>query len=104
VVDLLQVIAEPRRRAILRLIWDEEKTAGDIAREFDVTFGAVSQHLALLRKAAVVDVRRDGQHRFYRANKRSLGPLANYLTALWTGHLRDLKVAAEAEEKRHGRK
>ena len=55
-MDALQVIGEPRRREILRLVWDRERTAGDIAGQFDVTFGAVSQHLAVLRDAGFVDV------------------------------------------------
>ena len=45
VVDAITVIAAPRRREILRLIWDRELSAGDIAAALPVTFGAVSQHL-----------------------------------------------------------
>ena len=53
-MDTIQVIAEPRRREILSLIWDDELAAGDIADRFDVTFGAVSQHLRVLREAGLV--------------------------------------------------
>src|SRR5688572_27576454 len=101
--DLLQIVAEPRRREILRLVWNHEHTAGDIAREFEVTFGAVSQHLKILRDARLVDMRKRGRERLYRTNKANLGPLAEHLTTLWRGHLRQLKQLAESEEKRHGR-
>ena len=96
-MDALQVIGEPRRREILRLVWDRERTAGDIAGQFDVTFGAVSQHLAVLRDAGFVDVRRAGNQRFYRTNRRALGPLATALEAMWATSLDRLAAAVEAD-------
>jgi DNA-binding transcriptional ArsR family regulator len=39
---------------MLRLVWDQERPAGDIAARFDVTFGAVSQHLRVLEDAGLV--------------------------------------------------
>jgi DNA-binding transcriptional ArsR family regulator len=99
-VDALQVIGEPRRRAILRLVWDRERTAGDIASQFDVTFGAVSQHLAVLRDAGLVSVRRDGNQRYYRTDRQALGPLAQALEAMWSSSLDRLAAAVEAEPSR----
>ena len=94
----LHALAEPRRTEILRLLWNQERAAGDIARHFDVTFGAVSQHLKVLRDAGLVDVTRAGKQRFYRLRKESLGPLADYLEARWGARLMELKTLAEAEE------
>jgi DNA-binding transcriptional ArsR family regulator len=99
-MDALQVIGEPRRRDILRLVWEEELSSGDIASRFDVTFGAVSQHLAILRSAGFVRVRRDGNRRFYRADREALGPLAAALEAMWTLKLDELARAVEANEGR----
>jgi DNA-binding transcriptional ArsR family regulator len=96
-VDALQVIGEPRRREILRLVWDEEQSAGDIASQFDVTFGAVSQHLAVLRDAGFVTVRSAGNRRFYRADRGALGPLAPALEAMWSSALDRLAAAVEAD-------
>jgi len=96
--NALQALAEPRRTEIIRLLWDEERAAGDIARQFDVTFGAVSQHLKVLRDAGLVDVTRAGKQRFYRVRKESLGPLADYLEGMWRASLLELKRLAEAEE------
>jgi DNA-binding transcriptional ArsR family regulator len=59
----LRAVSEPRRQQILRLVWDRERPAGDIAASFDVTFGAVSQHLRVLHDAGLVSVRRDGRRR-----------------------------------------
>jgi DNA-binding transcriptional ArsR family regulator len=96
-VDALQVISEPRRREILRLVWDRELASGDIAASFDVTFGAVSQHLGVLRDAGFVCVRRDGNRRLSRADRERLGPLAQALEAMWADTLDRLAGAVEAE-------
>jgi DNA-binding transcriptional ArsR family regulator len=97
VVDLLQVIAEPRRREILRLVWDRELAAGEIAARFDVSFPAVSQHLGVLRNAGVVSIRRDGRTRFYRADRKALGPLRPLLEQMWASSLDRLVDLIEEE-------
>jgi DNA-binding transcriptional ArsR family regulator len=96
-MDALQVVSEPRRREILRLVWSEELSAGEIAGRFDVTFGAVSQHLGILRDAGFVQLRRDGNRRLYRANRDRLGPLAQALEAMWTDTLDRLADAVESD-------
>ena len=100
---LLDALGAPRRREILRLVWDQERSAGDICRALgDVTFGAVSQHLRLLREAALVSERDSGRHRFYAARKETLGPLREWLEQMWTSALYRLKIRAEMEEARRG--
>jgi DNA-binding transcriptional ArsR family regulator len=93
------VIAEPRRREILALVWDREMAAGDIAARFDVSFGAVSQHLGILRQAGFVRTRREGNRRYYLADKDGLGPLRQVLETMWKDTLDDL---ADAVEREHG--
>jgi len=96
-MDALQVVSEPRRREILRLVWDRELSAGEIAGRFDVTFGAVSQHLAILRHAGFVRARRDGNRRLYQADRERLGPLAAALEAMWSDALDRLAAAVETD-------
>jgi DNA-binding transcriptional ArsR family regulator len=98
-VDALQVIAEPRRREILRQVWDAEVPAGVLAAHFDVSFAAVSQHLAVLREAGLVTVRRDGTRRLYRADREALGRLGQVLEQMWTAQLAELAELAEAAER-----
>ncbi len=86
-MDGLQVVAEPRRRAILELVWTRELAAGDIADHFDVSFPAVSQHLGVLRDAGFVLVRREGRTRFYRADRKAVGPLRPLLEKMWNEKL-----------------
>ena len=96
---VVHALAEPRRREILELIRDRELAAGEIARRFDVTRSAVSQHLAVLRDAGLVSERRDGTRRHYRARPEGLDELRSYLDEFWSAGLRRLKAAAEAEQK-----
>lgn len=96
-MDALQVVAEPRRRAILRLVWNQELPAGDIASRFDVSFPAVSQHLGVLRDAGFVTVRRRGRARLYKADRKALGPLRPMLQRLWNEKLDRLVALIEEE-------
>lgn len=91
------MIAEPRRREILNLVWTEEKAASEIASEFDVTFGAVSQHLSILREARLVSMRKDGNRRLYQADQEALGPYRAILEAMWSDTLQQLSETIEAE-------
>ena len=92
------MLAEPRRRQILELVWEEELPATEIAAEFDVTFGAVSQHLAVLRQAQFVTVRKDGNRRLYKADQDALGPFKDVLEAMWADSLQRLADQVEADE------
>ena len=99
----LRAIAEPRRRQILRLVRDEELSAGEIAAHFDVTRPAVSQHLTVLKEAGLVNERRNGTRRLYRASPEGLAGLKAFLEEFWDDRLEALKRDAEqAEKEEHG--
>ena len=92
---VLAAIASPRRREILRLVWDAELSAGQIAARFDVSWPAISQNLRVLRDAGVVTERREGNRRLYRANEPGLGSLSVVLRQMWATDLMSLKRAVE---------
>jgi len=106
VVDgaVLSALADPRRRAILRLVRDVERPSGDIAAHFpEVTGPAISQHLRVLRHAGLLVERRAGTRRFYRARPEGLRELRDWLRDAWGDALDELKDAAESEANlRHG--
>lgn len=103
VASVIQTLGTPRRREILRLVWEGERSAGEIHRALgDVTFGAVSQHLRRLEEASLLRSRRQGRHRFYAARKDDLGPLAKWLESMWDDALYRLKLRAELDESRRG--
>lgn len=96
----LRAIAEPRRRAILRLVQERELPAGEIAAQFDVTRPAISQHLQVLKSAGLLIERRQGTKRLYRARPEGLAELREFLNEFWEGRLRLLAEAAEEKERR----
>jgi DNA-binding transcriptional ArsR family regulator len=95
--EALKAIAEPRRRAILRLVSDDELAAGEIAAAFDVTRTAISQHLTVLRNAGLVTERREGTRRLYRARPEGLDGLREFLDDMWAASLDAARQIVEAD-------
>src|SRR5450755_5137896 len=92
-----RALAEPRRRAILRLVAHDELAAGEIAAAFDVSRTAVSQHLTVLKNAGLLDERRDGTRRLYRARPEGLAELRQFLNGMWASSLDAARRLVEAE-------
>jgi DNA-binding transcriptional ArsR family regulator len=102
---VLAAVASPRRREILRLLWDGEQPAGAINDAMpDVTFGAVSLQLQVLSRAGLVSVRAEGRQRMYRVNRDALGPVRHLLEQMWADALWRLKAQAEFDATRRGPK
>jgi DNA-binding transcriptional ArsR family regulator len=102
-VGVLEAVASPRRREILRLVWAEERSAGDIRAAMpDVSFAAVSQQLEKLVAYGVLVRRADGRRRLYRARPEALGALGKMLERMWGDALYKLTLLAELEESRRG--
>jgi DNA-binding transcriptional ArsR family regulator len=86
-MDAFEALADPTRRRILEMLADRELAAGEIARRFDMTPPAVSQHLKILRNAALVRVRHDAQRRMYALEATGLAGIDTWLTRyrrLWS--------------------
>jgi DNA-binding transcriptional ArsR family regulator len=97
--EALKAVADPTRRAILRLVRDGELAAGEIANHFpSMTRPAVSQHLRVLTDSGLVEVRPDGNRRMYRWRREGLRDAAAFLEEMWSDGLAELKAAAEREE------
>ena len=77
---VLKALAEPRRREILLIVRDRELSAGEIASRFEVTRPAISQHISVLRNAGLIEERRDGARRLYRARPEGVAELCDYLS------------------------
>jgi DNA-binding transcriptional ArsR family regulator len=78
-------LAEPRRRRILKLIAKKPASAGEIAKHFDITRSAISQHLSVLKEAALVDEHREGTRRLYVLNARGFEEIQKAIDELWDG-------------------
>lgn len=98
--ESLRAVADPTRRAILRLVREGELPAGEIATHFpSISRPAVSQHLRVLTDAGLVDVRPDGNRRLYRWRREGLRDAATFVDEMWSDRLGRLKAAAEREER-----
>jgi len=78
-MDAFEALADPTRRRILEMLFERELAAGEIARRFDMTPPAVSQHLKILRNANLVRVRNDAQRRMYALEPNGLAELDAWL-------------------------
>ena len=88
--NVFDIIAEPNRRAILRLLASSEQSVGDIERRLRMTQPTVSKHLRVLRDAGVVEATVDAQRRLYRLKPKSLQEVDAWLgpfRRFWTGHV-----------------
>jgi len=69
---VFEVIAEPNRRAILRLLVSSQQSVGEIERQLRMSQPTVSKHLRVLREAGFVEFTVDAQRRLYRLKPESL--------------------------------
>ena len=92
----LRAIAHAGRRTMLRLVWDQERPATELADAAGLSKSAASQHLKLLRDAGLVTVRVDANRRLYRADLERVGEIASFLDAFWAAPLQRLRATAES--------
>lgn len=93
-------LADPTRRAVLDLLRQGSQPAGRIAQAFPVSRPAISKHLRLLRRAHLVQERREGRHRLYQLNPEPLKAVDSWLEqyrSFWSANLASLKAFVEAE-------
>lgn len=102
--DALLALSSPIRREIVRLVWSDERPAGDIAKAFAVSWPAISQNLRVLKDAGLVTERRSGTRRLYRADRAALKPLESYLRRMWSRKIDRLRLVAEAEERKRSKR
>ncbi|MGO9124046.1 MAG: ArsR/SmtB family transcription factor [Terriglobales bacterium] len=93
-------LADPTRRAVLDLLRRGSQPAGRIAQAFPVSRPAISRHLRLLRRAHLVQEKREGRHRVYQLNGEPLRAVASWLDQyrnFWHSSLAGLKTFVENE-------
>ena len=92
----LRAIANARRRAMLELVWERERTATEIADLSGLSKPAASQHLRVLRDAGLVRVRADGNRRLYRSDPARMAELRAALEAFWGDRLTRMRDEVES--------
>jgi DNA-binding transcriptional ArsR family regulator len=108
-MEIFTALADPTRRRIVELLSRGECAAGEIVDAFDVSGPAISQHLKVLREAALVQVRVDGQRRIYQLDPQGLGEMDRWLNDVrrfWAPRLdaleRELRKPAKPTRKAKG--
>ena len=96
--DAFNAVAEPRRRQILDLLVDGERSVGALVRDLGVAQPQVSKHLRVLREVGAVEARDEGRQRFYRLNGDALRPIHEWMepyARAWSERFDQLDVVLE---------
>lgn len=102
--DAFNAVAEPRRREILDLLAQGERSVNDLVAQLGLAQPLVSKHLRVLREVGLVRVRDEGRQRLYRLDGRPLKPIHDWVKAYeqaWNERLDaldDLLEELKAEE------
>jgi DNA-binding transcriptional ArsR family regulator len=95
---IFQALADPSRRAIFESLTRGEVPVKDLTARFRISQPAVSQHLATLKAAGLVNARREGRCVYYRVDPRGLAPLIDWIAhyrAFWTDRVGRLERLLE---------
>ena len=95
---VFHALADPSRRAIFESPTRGEAAVKDLTARFDISQPAVSQHLATLKDARLVNRRREGRRVYYRVEPRGMEPLIDWIAhyrAFWTEHVGRLERLLE---------
>ena len=96
----LQALGEPHRMAIIAMLNDGERPAGDFVNALPISQPTVSKHLSVLREAGLVTVRKDANRRLYSLNPAPLAEIDAWLEPyrrFWTGRLEALETYLDKE-------
>lgn len=103
--DVFNAVAEPRRRELVDLLADGERSVNELAELLGLAQPQVSKHLRVLREVGVVDVREEGRQRLYRLNGPALKPIHDWVQGyerLWSERFEQLDVVLEELKQREG--
>ena len=95
---IFHALADPSRRAIFESLTRGEVAVNELTARFDISQPAVSQHLATLKGAGLVNARREGRCVYYRVRPRGMKPLIDWIAhyrAFWTEHIGRLEQLLE---------
>ncbi|MBZ6076039.1 ArsR/SmtB family transcription factor [Microvirga puerhi] len=92
--EVFRILSDPTRRAVFERLVGQELSVSELKDSFAVSQPAISQHLAALRNAGLVEERREGRFAYYKANPNGLAPLVNWVDryrSFWPEKVEKLK-------------
>lgn len=102
--NAIVALADPTRRQVFERLRKGPLPVNEIAQGLPVSRPAVSQHLKILKDAALVSETREGTRRLYRIEARGLEAVRAYLDSFWDAALTNFKVLAESEPPQKGKR
>jgi len=106
--DAFNAVAEPRRREILNLLAQGERSVNEVAGSLRLNQPQVSKHLKVLKAVGLVSVRGAGQQRMYKLEGDALKPIHDWVKSFerfWNerlDRLDDYLKTLQAREKKNG--
>jgi DNA-binding transcriptional ArsR family regulator len=100
--DVFQVVADPSRREILRLLLKDSLTISALAEQFDMSRPAVSKHIKILHGAGFITIRDIGRERHCILKQDGFEKLQewiNYFDKFWQSKLEKLKMLLDNKNK-----
>jgi len=100
-------LADPTRRAILELLRQEPRRAGELAARFPVSRPAIAKHVRVLKRAGLIHETRAGTARIYGLDPQRLAVVDHWLAPyrlFWAARLTALKDFVESTPPTHARK
>jgi DNA-binding transcriptional ArsR family regulator len=101
--NVFSALSDPTRRDMLQRLASAEFTVGQLAKNYDLTFAAVSKHLKVLEKARMIIKRKKGKEQIVSIAPQPLADASEYLdwySRLWENRLDSL--ADYLEEDKYG--
>ncbi len=101
-LDAFQVVSDPSRREILRLLTKDSLTINTLADNFDMSRPAVSKHIKILYGAGFISIQDVGRERYCTLKKDGFDKLQewiNYFDKFWAQKLAKLETLLNNKNK-----
>jgi DNA-binding transcriptional ArsR family regulator len=102
-VDVFDALANPVRREILKRLQRGPRGASELAGCFDISRAAVSEHVAVLRRAQLVREEPRGRERYYHLDPRPLAKVEHWLEGFaryWDDRLAALEQVLDEDSRK----
>jgi DNA-binding transcriptional ArsR family regulator len=101
-LDAFQVIADPNRRQMLRMLSKDSMTINALAENFDMSRPAVSKHIKIMHNAGFISIKDIGRERYCMLKQDGFDEVQdfiNYFEKFWTNKLGKLQTILNNKSK-----
>jgi DNA-binding transcriptional ArsR family regulator len=101
---IYSVIADPHRRQIIDMLAAGDKSAGEIAQQFEISRPAIVKHLRILEEHGLVEIQQVGRERKHHLTPKPLREVHDWINryeTFWKDRLQGLKHLIESKSSDH---